>query len=176
MTDESDKDVDVTEVVNRVARPRRSPFDYAAVVFAGAGGLLLLAGILYAFAVADARDVGGTERFRLLAQASSPFVAAMALTAIILLVVERRRDDVFGGRQASGPVVMTVAAVVALVALLLAVNGIIVDLTTSGVGGLFRVSNAIGRLATVTLAGFALWLSVTAPPPNPGPPDLSSGR
>ena len=140
----------------------QSPLDYAAVVLVVAAALLLSAGILYAFAVADARNIGGSERFRLLAQASSPFVAALALTAITLVVHERRRRA--DAALVAAAAALAVGAVVALVALLLALNGVVVDLTSKNVGSMFRLSNVIGRFATVMMSGFALWLAATAPP------------
>ena len=152
---------------------RRSPLDYGALVVVIASALLLLAGVIYAFAVADARDVDGSERFRLLAQASSPFVAGLALIAITLVVHERRRGDdpaLVGGSAALG-----VGSAVSLVALLLALNGIVVDVT-SDVDVMFVLSNVIGRLATVVLAGFGLWLSATTPIRRQAPVVGSEGR
>jgi hypothetical protein len=144
-----------------LAKAARSPLDYGALVLVVAAGMLLLAGVIYAFAVADARNVDGSERFRLLAQASSPFIAGLALTAITLVVHERRR----GGEpaQVAASATLAVGAMVSLLALLLALNGVVVDLTTDGVGAMFKLSNVIGRLATVALSGFALWLSAVTP-------------
>jgi hypothetical protein len=143
------------------SRVQRSPLDYGALVLVVAAAMLLLAGVIYAFAVADARNVDGSERFRLLAQASSPFIAGLALTAITLVVHERRR----GGEpaQVAGSATLAVGAMVSLLALLLALNGVVVDLTTEGVGAMFKLSNVIGRLATVSLSGFALWLTAVTP-------------
>ena len=140
---------------------QRSPLDYGALVLVVAAAMLLLAGVIYAFAVADARNVDGSERFRLLAQASSPFIAGLALTAITLVVLERRR----GGEpaQVAASATLAVGAMVSLLALLLALNGVVVDLTTEGVGAMFKLSNVIGRLATVALSGLALWLSAVTP-------------
>lgn len=146
-----------------------SPLDYAAIAAVAAAALLLLAGIVYAFAVADARNVDGAERFRLLAQASSPFVATLALAGIAIVVHERRRDD---RRQVAAGAAVAAGAVVALLASLLALNGMIVDLT-SAVGPMFKLSNVLGRLATVGLAGYALWLAAATPVNEPlGPPRL----
>ena len=153
-----------------VAKAARSPLDYGALVLVAAATMLLVAGILYAFAVADARDVDGSERFRLLAQASSPFIAGLALAGIAIVVHERRR----GGEQAqvAASATLGVGAMVSLLALLLALNGMVVDLTTDGVGSMFKLSNVIGRLATVALSGFALWLSAVTPLRRaPGPAD-----
>ena len=171
MTDD-DRDVDITRIAERaVGDVRRSALDYGALVLVAAGAMLLLAGILYAFALVSARDVEGPERFRLLAQASSPFVAALVLAAIVMVIIDRRRDDPQGS-ETLGSLALVGGATVALVALLLALNGIVIDLTAE-VGVVFKLSNVVGRLATVVLAGFALVLAATAPSPAPlGPPRL----
>ena len=155
-----------TDAINDTPSPtpskvQRSPLDYGALVLVVAAAMLLLAGIIYAFAVADARNVDGSERFRLLAQASSPFIAGLALTAMALVVFERRRGG--GVAHVAPSAVLAVGAMVSLLALLLALNGVVVDLTTEGVGAMFKLSNVIGRLATVALSGFALWLSAVTP-------------
>jgi len=149
--------------------PKRAPLEYASVVLAVAAALLLIAGIVYAFAVADAREVGGSERFRLLAQASSPFIAGLALAGIAIVVHERRRAEsaaVHGPEQlvqVAPAATLAIGSMTSLLGLLLALNGIVVDLTTDNVGASFKLSNVIGRLATVVLSGFALWLSATTP-------------
>ncbi|HVM07597.1 MAG TPA: hypothetical protein VM345_03955 [Acidimicrobiales bacterium] len=141
-------------------RVRHSPLDYGSLVLVAAAAMLLLAGVLYAFALADARNDEATERFRLLAQAATPFVAGLSLTAIALVVHERRK----GGEpaQVATSVTLGLGAAVSLVTVLLAANGVVVDLTASA-AAMFKLSSVVGRLATIALAGFALWLSATTP-------------
>ena len=142
---------------------------FVALTLVVAAALLLVAGLLYAFAVVDARAITGTERFRLLAQASSPFITALALAAVGLVVNDRRRGQ---ATQAQSTVVLIVGTVVSLLALLLAVNGVVVDLTSSS-GAMFTMSNVLGRMATVVLSAFTLALCATTPLTAPVVPDTA---
>jgi hypothetical protein len=141
------------------SKPPASIIDFVALALVVAAALLLAAGLLYAFAVVDARAIRGAERFRLLAQASSPFIAALALGGVGLVVNDRRRRQ---HAQAQPTAVLIVGTVVSLLALLLAVNGVVVDLTSSA-GTMFTVSNVLGRMATVVLSAFTLALCATTP-------------
>lgn len=166
-----------------------TPLDLVAVVASVASVAVLMAGVLAALALSDIRDVDGTERFRLLAQAASPSVAAFALVGVAMIVHGRRSGEGGGGwtsSQIAPGAALGIGAGVALVAALLALNGVVVDLTQEGAPGLYRLGNVIGRFATITLCGLALWLAATAParrgslplatpPPSPpGAPDPSS--
>lgn len=160
-----------------------SPLDYVAVVAACVSGALVMAGAFAALALSDIRQVDGTERFRLLAQAASPSVAAFALFAVAVGVQARRRPDGWAGSQAAATPALGIGAGVAFVVALLALNGIVVDITQQGATGLYRLSNVVGRFATLSLCGVALWAAATAPSaparrespppaaPPPSPPD-----
>jgi len=182
----------MSEAVNETERSSPSPssppspLDFVAVVSAATSAAVILAGVLAAFALSDIRDVDGTERFRLLAQAASPSVAAFALVAVALVVHGRRRSDAWTATQVAAGAALGIGAGVAFVSALLALNGIVVDLTQEGAPGLYRLGNVIGRSATIGLSALALWLAATAParpgsravaapPPSPpGAPDPSS--
>ena len=139
----------------------RAPLDYAALVLVIAAACLLVSGVIYAFAYAAETRAGSTQRFWLLAQAATPFVAGFALTSVALVAHERRTSS--GATIAASGAALAVGAVVSLVALLLAANGLIVDVTREGVGFSFRLSSVVGRFGTMMLAAFALWLAAITP-------------
>jgi hypothetical protein len=144
-----------------------------AVVLAGVAAALLLGGVLFAFASADASRAGGVDRFRLLGQAANPFIAFLALAATVLVVHQRRRGaDVVVPQFAAGAA-LGIATAVSLAVALLALNGVLTDLTDDG-GFLFRLSAVVSRLAAIGLSSLGLWLAVTAQPPRrlPAPPPL----
>jgi hypothetical protein len=140
--------------------PWADPLHLVALVVAVAAAILLVAGVIYGFGMAEATHGGVTERFRLLGQAASPFVAAFALFACALVVHERRTGRV---TQAFAPIALGVAATVGVATVLLGLNALILDFTTNQSAS-FRLSAAISRLATVVLAAHAVWLAATAPP------------
>ena len=166
-----------------VASSPTNPLDFVAVVASAASVAVLMAGVLAALALSDIRDVDGTERFRLLAQAVSPSVAAFALVGVAMIVHGRRFGDDRGGwtsTQVAPAAALGIGAGVAFVGALLALNGVIVDLTQEAAPGLYRLGNVIGRFATIGLCALALWLAATAPArpgsravaaPPPSPPD-----
>jgi hypothetical protein len=148
-------------------RPLPPALDAIALVLAGAAAVLLLGGVLFAFANANAANrASGTTTFRLLAQAANPFVAALALAAAVVVVSERRAGL---ARQVTSPVALGIATAVSLAVVLLALNGVITDLTADA-GAMFRLSNIVSRLGTITLGGYGLWVSATAPAPPGSPP------
>lgn len=160
-----------------------TPLDFVAVVASAVSVAVLLAGVLAALALSDIRHVDGTERFRLLAQAASPSVAAFALVGVAMIVHGRRSGDGQDGwtsTQVAPGAALGIGAGVAFVSALLAINGIIIDLTQEGAPGLYRLGNVIGRFATIALCALAAWLAATAPvrrgsravaAPPPSPPD-----
>jgi hypothetical protein len=159
--------------------PKRSinPLDYAALVLVGSATGLLIAGLTYAFAYNSLRPTSGTDRFRQLAQAATPFAALLLVLGVALVVYERRSSS--PPTQVGHGVALGLGGGVALFTILLALNGILIDLTRGGTG-LVRLSNVLGRVVTVVLAGYALALAATAPtrrdsqrPPAPtsSPPD-----
>lgn len=138
------------------------PMELVAIALAVVAALLLLGGVLFAFASAEANDAGAGDRFRLLGQAANPFIAFLALAAAGLVVHQRRAgaDDQVAANAALG-----IATAVSLAVALLALNGVLNDLTGDA-GTLFRLSAVVSRLAAMGLSGLALWLSVTALPPK----------
>lgn len=156
-------------VPSRAKRAAPDPLGFAAVTLAATAAALLLGGVLFAFASASARSSGGgsPDRFRLLGQAANPFIAALALASVGLVVTERRERWM---HQVASVAALGIATAVSLAIALLAVNGIITDLTAETTG-LFRASAIISRLATVVLGGLAMWIAATAPaPPGSRPP------
>ena len=149
-----------TSPTTPAARP--GPIQLVAIALAVVAALLLLGGVLFAFASAQANGAGAGDRFRLLGQAANPFIAFLALAAGGLVVHQRRAgaDDQVGANAALG-----ISTAVSLAVALLALNGVLNDLTGDA-STLFRLSAVVSRLAAIGLSGLALWLSVTALPPK----------
>lgn len=143
-------------------RPAIGPMELVAISLAVAAALLLLGGVLFAFASAQANGAGAGDRFRLLGQAANPFIAFLALAAAGLVVHERRTRAV---SQVAAGAALGIATAVSLAVALLALNGVLNDLT-SDAGTVFRLSAVISRMAAMGLSGLALWLAVTALPPK----------
>lgn len=144
------------------ARTATGPMELAAIALAVVAALLLLGGVLFAFASAQANDAGAGDRFRLLGQAANPFIAFLSLAAGGLVVHERRAG---ADRQVAANAALGISTAVSLAVVLLALNGVLNDLTGEA-GTLFRLSAVVSRLAAMALSGLALWLSVTALPPK----------
>ena len=147
-------------------RPRPGPLELVPLLLAAAAAVLLLGGVLFALATASADTGGTTDRFRLLGQAANPFIAFLALAAVALVAADRKRTAAATIRVAAGGVALGVATAVALAVVLLAINGLLTDLT-GDTTALFRLSAIVSRLATLALAGGALWLSVASGPARP---------
>jgi hypothetical protein len=150
---------------SKEATKRPEPLELAAIVLAVVAAVLLLGGVLFAFASADANHVDAAGRFRLLGQAANPFIAFLTLGAAAIIVVERGRTATAAPRQAAAGAALGIATAVSLAVVLLALNGVITDLT-GDTSALFKLSAVVSRLAAIGLAGYALWLSVTAAPPR----------
>jgi hypothetical protein len=164
----------MSDVLDGGANPasrRRSVnlLDYTALVLVGSATGLVIAGLAYAFAYNSVRGVNGTERFRLLAQAATPFAALLLVLGIALVVYERRSES--PTPQVGQAVALGLGGGLALFVVLLALNGIVIDLSRAS-QGLVRLSNVVGRLVTVALAGYALALAATAPGRRDSPPVL----
>ena len=145
-----------TEPAPPPSRPWSRPLELLAVVVAVAAAILLVAGILYGFASASATRGDTTERVRLLGQAANPFIAALAVAACVL-VTRHRASQAFAGAA------MGLGATVGFATVLLALNALIIDFTGAG-SMMFKTSAAISRIATILLAGYAVWLAATSPP------------
>jgi hypothetical protein len=130
------------------------------VVLASVAALLLLGGVLFAMATAAANGVDATARFRLLGQAANPFVAFLVLVACALVVDARRREE---PRWTAPGVALGIATAVALAAALLALNGVLTDVTGHSTA-LFRFSAVVSRVGTLAMSGLTLWLSAAAGP------------
>ena len=148
-------------------RARPEPMSLIAIVVALAAAVLLLGGVLFAFASAASNGAGSDDRFRLLGQAANPFIAFLALASTALVVHHRRRGERPWGAGAA----LGIATAVSLAVVLLALNGVLTDLTGAA-GTLFKLSAVVSRLAAIALASLSLWLSVTA---VPAPPQRSAG-
>lgn len=157
MTDE-----ETTAAPSSVAA-RPGPLDLVAIVVAVVAAVLLLGGVLFAFASADANGADAGDRFRLLGQAANPFIAFLALAASGL-VVHRRRQG--GTPQVAEGAALGIGTAVGLAVALLALNGVLTDLTGDA-GALFKLSAVVSRMAAIGLSGLALWLSLSAAPPKP---------
>ena len=143
-------------------RAATGPMELVAIALAVVAALLLLGGVLFAFASAEANGAGAGDRFRLLGQAANPFIAFLALAAGGLVVHERRAG---AERQLAANAALGIATAVSLAVALLALNGVLNDLTGDA-GTLFRLSAVVSRFAAIGLSALALWLSVTALPPK----------
>ena len=144
------------------AGPAAGPMELVAIGLAVVAALLLLGGVLFAVASAEANGAGAGDRFRLLGQAANPFIAFLALAAGGLVIQERRAG---AERQVAANAALGISTAVSLAVALLALNGVLNDLTGDA-GTLFRLSAVVSRLAAIGLSGLALWLSVTALPPK----------
>ena len=144
------------------AHRRPGPLELLPLVLAVAAAVLLLGGVLFALASAEADTTGSADRFRLLGQAANPFIAFLALAAAALVSDSRRRRRTVP----AGGAAMGVATAVSLAVVLLALNGLLTDLT-GDTTALFRLSAIVSRLATLVLSGVALWVSVTSEPARP---------
>jgi len=138
----------------------RSPLSFVAVVLASAAATLLLGGVLFAFANADAQRLGDADRFRLLGQAANPFIAFLGLAAVALVV---RVKETGGYVMVAPKAAVGLGTAVSVAVILLAVNGILTDIT-GGAAALFRVSAVVSRLGTIALSGFALWIAGVSKP------------
>ena len=150
-----------------VDEPKRRPhpLDLVPLALAIAAAVLLLGGVLFALATADADTTGSADRFRLLGQAANPFIAFLALVASALVAQAKRRP----GDEPSvayGPVAQGVATAIGLAIVLLALNGVLTDFS-GDTTALFRLSAIVSRLATLVLGGLTLWLSVVSGPARP---------
>ena len=147
-----------------VARKGIEPLPLVPLVLAVAAAVLLLGGVLFALATADADATGSADRFRLLGQAANPFIAFLALTASALVAHARRRPQ--DGTVAYGAVASGISTAIALAVVLLALNGVLTDFT-GDTTALFRLSAVVSRLATIVLSGLTLWLSAVSGPARP---------
>lgn len=143
---------------------KTGPLAAVPLVLAAVVAILLLGGVLFALASASAAPGGDAGRYRLLGQAANPFIAFLALAAAALVSESRRR-----GRRAdliAGGVAIGIATAVSLAIVLLAINGLLTDLT-GDTTALFRVSAIVSRLATLALSGTTLWMALTTEPARP---------
>ena len=139
-----------------------NPLDLLPLVLAVVAAILLLGGVLFALATASVDTTGNADRFRLLGQAANPFIAFLALAAAALVSDARRhRRDVTAAGASMG-----IATAVGLAVVLLALNGVLTDIT-GDTTALFRMSAIVSRLATLVLGGVALWVSVVSEPARP---------
>jgi len=144
------------------ARETVGPLEVLPLALASAAAVLLLGGVLFAMATASADTTGTADRFRLLGQAANPFIAFLALAASALVLDARRHRRTI----TSGAVTHGIAAAVSLVVVLLALNGLLTDLT-GDTTALFRLSAIVSRAGTLVLGGVALWAAVATGPGRP---------
>lgn len=142
--------------------PRPGPLELLPLALSTAAAVLLVGGVLFAIATAAADTRGTTDEFRLLGQAANPFIAFLALAAAALVVDGRRARRTV----AAGGVALGIATAVSLAVVLLAVNGLLTDVT-GDTTTLFRMSAIVSRLATLVLSGVALWASASSGPARP---------
>ena len=147
--------------------PRAGPIGYLAITASVAAAALLLGGVLFAFASADANGADASDRFRLLAQAANPFIALLALGGSALVVHLRHAGAEHEQRAASAA--LGIGTAVCLAVVLLALNGVLTDLT-GDTTALFRLSAIVSRMATLVLGGVALWIAVATGPARRGSP------
>ena len=141
------------------------PIEVLPLALAVTAAVLLLGGVLFALATAAADTTGTADRFRLLGQAANPFIAFLALTASVL-VTEGRRT---GRDVTAASVALGIGTAVSLAVVLLALNGVLTDLT-GDTTALFRLSAIVSRMATLVLSGVSLWIAVVTGPARRGSP------
>ena len=143
---------------------KAGPLAAVPLVLAVVAAILLLGGVLFALASASATPAGDAGRYRLLGQAANPFIAFLALAAAALVSESRRRGR--SGDLVAGGIAMGIATTVSLAIVLLAINGLLTDLT-GDTTALFRVSAIVSRMATLALSGTTLWMALTTEPARP---------
>lgn len=163
MTDDAEMNPTPSATSAPTRRRVPDPIDALPIALAAVAAVLLLGGVLFALASADANHVDATDRFRLLGQAANPFIAFLALAASAGIVEGRRRS---GRAFVAAGAASGIATAVSLAVLLLALSGILTDLTGDATA-LFRLSAVVSRLATIGLSGMALWLAATSGPARP---------
>ena len=164
MTDDDGSPRDPGPQGHPSARRSPDPLPLVPLVLAVAAAILLLGGVLFALATADADATGSADRFRLLGQAANPFIAFLALTASALVAHARRHPD--NGDVAYGAVASGISTAIALAVVLLALNGVLTDFT-GDTTALFRLSAVVSRLSTLVLSGVTLWLAFVSGPARP---------
>ena len=155
----------MTEAASNPKRRAGGPVEALPLAMAAVSAVLLLGGVLFALATASSDTTGAADRFRLLGQAANPFIAFLALTASALVLADRRRPTESRATIAAGAA-LGVATAVSLAVVLLALNGVITDLT-GDTTVLFRLSAVVSRLATLILGGVSLWIAVISGPARP---------
>ena len=143
-------------------RPRGGPLEAVPLALSLVAAVLLLGGVLFALATASADTTGTADRFRLLGQAANPFIAFLALAAAVL-VASDRRSPTEGRSLLAGGAALGIATAVSLAVVLLALNGVLTDLT-GDTTSLFRLSAIVSRMATLGLGGVPLWIAVVSAP------------
>lgn len=156
---------DVTKARAGAPAGPRGPMAHLAIVASVCAAMLLLGGVLFAFASANANALGDSDRFRLLAQAANPFLALLALGASALVIHGRRSAEEH--EQRASTAALGIATAVSLAMVLLVLNGLLTDVLADA-GALFKLSAVINRLGALLLGAMALWLSITAIPPKGG--------
>ena len=165
MTDAADSAPAPEPPTKATSTRRVHPLDLLPLVLATAAAVLLLGGVLFALASAAADTTGSADRFRLLGQAANPFIAFLALAATALVGDARRRRDP-AATVAAGGVAMGIGTAVSLAVVLLALNGLLTDVTGDTTAA-FRLSAMVSRVATLVLSGVALWVAVVSEPARP---------
>lgn len=140
------------------------PLEALPLGLAVTSAVLLVGGVLFALATAAADTTGSADRFRLLGQAANPFIAFLTVAAAALVVDARRRTPAV--RLVAGGLALGSATAVALAVVLLALNGLLTDVT-GDTTMLFRLSAIVSRMATLVLGGVTLWLSLASGPARP---------
>lgn len=148
----------------------------AALILASA--VALLAGsVLGALATeSPTGTVSTTARLELLARSANATTAFLVLASLAAVVLPRTYD-----RHSEGPlarIVVAVGGVAAVVLGLLALNGLLLDLTSGDRTLFLRFSLVVFRLGTIALAAGSLWLAAVGTDPRTnrrGPGSFESG-
>ena len=114
-----------------------------------AAAVLVIGGVLFAaLAVPSGLPDAGTRRLELLGNAGSSFTALLVVGAAVAGAGSKR--------------VLGMAAALSVLLVLLALNGVVVDLTDDA-GVKVGIGRAVTRMATVVLAGYVVWLWYRSP-------------
>lgn len=115
--------------------------------------------VLGALATAEPDGVSATRRFEFLSRAADPVPATLALLGVLAVLVA---DEGTEARHLLARIAVGTAAFFGVVIVLLAINGILLDLTTEGVGAMVRLSRVIFlRVVPIVLAAATVWLSLS---------------
>jgi hypothetical protein len=140
---------------------------FVGLALTSSSAAFVVGAVLGALATAEPGGISATRRFEFLSRAADPVPALLALLGVVAVLVA---EDGSTARRIASRIAIGTAAFFGVVIVLLAVNGILLDVTAAGASALVRLSRIVFlRLVPMTIAAAAVWLSLSeqAPPDSP---------